>query len=438
MKKIIFGLYSILFIYSSLWPQYNNEQLYQATHYFGLQDTQINALEELIDVHDENESTKILISHTHVPLFLAFPHLKGVISYISLADLPTPITSVPQLATHFDIQSLYIKRDDLTGGYDQNRRKLFGGNKVRKAEFLLADALAQGAQCILTRGAAGTNHGLAIATYAQQLGLRCILLLSNQHNTQITRRNLLLDHASGAQLVTVPHKDLRASMVSHILGQEKINSGMFPYIIPTGGSCPRGVLGYINAVFELKEQIIQGKLVEPDIIFAPVGSAGTIVGILLGVSAAGLKTRIVGIAVEPEEYPGQCIATIETLYNQTQNWLYSLDASFKSKSFESCDLIVRFDSAGQEYSLFTQQAVNAIRLVTHATNITLDGVYSAKAWAGMESYLQQYRQPQARVLFWNTFCSDSFESITNLVDYHQLPLSLQIYFEQPVQPLDQQ
>ena len=231
----------------------------------------------------------ILLSSVIYPmaLFKAYQGLSDKIPYLQLANLPTPINRCSSLESTLHFEQIYIKHDDLTGADG-----LYGGNKVRKLEFLLADALNQGAKEILTFGSVGTNHGLATACYADKLGLKCLLMLKPQPNSPVVRQNLLLDHYFNARLELFADAQQRKQAADEYLTNNKDT-----YFIPTGGSVPLGVLGFVNAVFELKEQIQQGIIPEPDYIYVPAGSCGTTAGLLLGIALAKLKSIIIAIAV---------------------------------------------------------------------------------------------------------------------------------------------
>ncbi len=331
---------------------------------------------------------------------------------------------------------MYVKRDDLSGKKTGENSRLFGGNKVRKLEFLLADALKHNAQTIITFGCAGSNHALATSTYAHELGLKSISLLRPQPNSHIVRRNLLLGLSNGTTLRLSPTAELHKSVIIAELVNHKQLYGSFPYVIPVGGSCPLGILGFINAAFELKEQIARGLMPEPDRIYVPVGSCGTFVGLLLGVKAAKLKSRVIGVTVEPEEQEHEFLEKVLKLFKETNNLLYANDHTFTRFNLAASDIELFYKACGQEYALFTQEAVDAIKLVNKTENIQLDGVYTGKAFAGMLEHIQENPVAQEVVLFWNTFCADSFESQVVSQDYRKLPKAFHHYFETEVQALD--
>jgi 1-aminocyclopropane-1-carboxylate deaminase/D-cysteine desulfhydrase-like pyridoxal-dependent ACC family enzyme len=409
-------------------------------HYFIDQLSPCISLPEPImnNLHELCDSSPIPVKNitTSTPfLFDAYPQLSQSLSYVTLGDLPTPITHAPQLTASLGV-NLYIKRDDLTGKKLADGMRLFGGNKVRKLEFLLADALACGARSVVTFGCAGSNHALATAVYAQTLGLECTLMLKPQWNSHVLRRNLLMDMHSNAKLVMMPNNNFRALATACECATQKQNYDQFPYIIPTGGSCARGIIGFVNAAFELQAQIAQGLMPNPTRIYVPVGSCGTIVGLLVGLAATGYKGEIVGVTVEPEEKENEFIQTIQKLFAQTISFLQMHDAKFPSVQLSDINYRLLYDFCGNDYALFTPQAIQAIKLARESDGIILDGVYSGKCFSGMLADIKAQHNNQDTILFWHTFCSDTFEHITKTIDYHQLPASLQKYFIQDVQELD--
>ncbi len=217
-----------------------------------------------------------------IPLFTRYPALKTHISYISLGTLPTPVQRVATLEQMYGIHNCFIKQDAATGGVDADGEQLFGGNKVRKLEFLLADALYHNAKSVLTFGCIGSNHAVATATYAQQCGLRCYCVLTPQLDNLVVQRNLVLMKAAHAEMIFSENSIMRRQDTINAFIDSKTNHGDYPYFIPTGGSVALGAVGFVNAAFELDAQIKAGLLPEPDFIYVAAGSFGTVAGLSLG------------------------------------------------------------------------------------------------------------------------------------------------------------
>ena len=191
-----------------------------------------------------------------------------------LATLPTPLHRARNLETALGARcpTIYLKRDDLTG-------LAFGGNKARKLEYLLADALSNEATVLVTEGAAQSNHARITAASAAIAGLRSVLVRDARHGSDIAG-NLLLDHHLGAEVRVVPDKAARTALMASI-GDELRAAGERPYVIPTGGSVPIGAAGYVTMVVELLSQLVTcGEA--PSRLYFATGSMGTQAGLVVG------------------------------------------------------------------------------------------------------------------------------------------------------------
>ena len=190
-----------------------------------------------------------------IPLFEHHQQLACKLPYVALGEFPTPVQKLDQMGKQLGLESLYIKRDDLNS-------KAYGGNKIRKLEFILGEALHARAKEVLTFGAAGSNHALATAIYAKQLGLKSISMLVPQPNAQYVRRNLLKSYQCGAELHLYPKipyiKPLTNPIFLYQFFRHWLKSGRLPRVIPMGGSSSLGVVGFVNAAFELEGQILRG------------------------------------------------------------------------------------------------------------------------------------------------------------------------------------
>ena len=378
--------------------------------------------------------TKKFTSDTNY-LFEHYPALSNTIPYIKLGNLPTPISKLENLSKQLGI-TIYLKHDGLTGKLLDSDQRLFGGNKVRKLEFLLAEAVAHGAKTVLTFGYSGSNHVVATACYAKALGLKCIAMLRKQPNAHVVQRNLLLMHHYDTELHLCPDTEFRTIQTIATYIENKNNQSDFPYFMPTGGSVPVGILGFVNAVFELKKQIKEGLIPEPDYLYVAAGSFGTMAGLLLGLKAARLKTQLRPVLVEPIENPKALQEEIITLFKKTNRLLHDADSSFPLFDLTKNELCLNTDFTGSEYGLFIPEGNEAIATLQETEGIKLDGTYTAKAFAGLLDDVAKGAYKNKVVLFWNTFCSDDFDGILATQDYKQLPLCFHEFFEKEVQPLD--
>ena len=278
-----------------------------------------------------------------LPLFEQYLLLKETLPYVQLGDFPTPLLPLNRLGQAVGAEQLFLK-DDGVSGPD------YGGNKIRKLEFLLGDALRKGAKDVLTFGFAGSNHALATAVYAHKLGLQCISILLPQPNAQYLRKNLLFSQVCCAEICHCKSETAAYIQTLVKLCSKKLKHGKFPYIIAPGGSSPLGTIGYINAGLELKNQIERGLMPEPDRIFIPLGSMGTAVGLLIGLRTAGLKTRVASVRVVDEKYGSKKKFT--KLFHRTLSLIQSFDPAFPSFALSDDDIDIRLP--GHEISQFAQ------------------------------------------------------------------------------------
>jgi 1-aminocyclopropane-1-carboxylate deaminase/D-cysteine desulfhydrase-like pyridoxal-dependent ACC family enzyme len=362
-----------------------------------------------------------------IQLFKHYPLLKDKLAYISLGEFPTPIQKLDRLGEAIGVGQLYIKRDDLSG-------KLYGGNKIRKLEFLLGHALHSKAKGVLTFGNAGSNHALATAIYAKRLGLRCVSMLMPQPNASCVRHNLLMSYYYGAELHHYRNiRSLALGTKYHIL-RHKLRYGQFPQNIPLGGTSLIGTIGYVNAAFELKEQIIEGKMPEPDCIYVASGTMGTSVGLILGIKAVNLKSRVISVLVANDTIN---LDEMARLFYETNSLLHSADPSFPKCDFCEKDEDIRNDFLGKGYARFTEEGMDAVARMKRNEGIKLDGTYTGKAFAALIHDAENKLLRDRVILFWNTYNSIDFPDIINTLDYRHLPRCLHRYFEEEVQPLDE-
>jgi len=351
-----------------------------------------------------------------LPLFTVFKKLGEVLPYRRLGTFPTPVSAMPTLTKTLGGPDLFIKRDDLSG-------PLYGGNKIRKLEFVLADALKKNCKRVITSGAAGSNHALATALYSKQCGIQPTLMLFEQPPSPAIGPTLLADFATKAEM----HHD--STYTSHLKHIQKIREsctgqdGSTPYIIPAGGSSVLGATGFVNAAFELREQIDGGQIPQPDTIYAALGTMGTAVGLLLGLKAAQLSTRLVAVQVVPDVVANPDL--FATFYQQLNIFLNQQDPAFPILPLSPEDVTITTDFLGEGYGFSTPEAREAISLFKDNESISLDPVYTGKTAAGMVSHCRNERS--GKILFWNTKSSVFPETAS--VDYHDLPKSFHHYFK---------
>ncbi len=312
---------------------------------------------------------------------------------IRLATLPTPFEPLPRLAQSLGrngpAPSIWIKRDDCTGFAG-------GGNKARKLEYLVADALKRGADMLVTIGAIQSNHARQTAAAAARHGLGCLLLLTdsvaNRDGTYRTNGNQLLDRIFGAEI-----RLLAAGADSSAIAEETMAAlaaeGRKPYLIPVGGSNALGSLAYRDALRELATQA-KNEGCRIDHIVVPTGSGGTHAGILAGVEEAGLSCRVHGISVSRSSEQARAIVS------DLVQGIFSLEGEQRNATSR---LDVDDSQVGPGYGQPTAAMVEAVETVARTEGILLDPVYTGKAMAGLLSLVRTGAiGPGETVVFWHT------------------------------------
>ncbi|MBN1532380.1 MAG: pyridoxal-phosphate dependent enzyme [Spirochaetes bacterium] len=367
------------------------------------------------------------MSKTELPLFREYPLLGERLPRVPLGEFPTPVKKLDNLGRELGLKRLYIKRDDISG-------KIYGGNKVRKLELLLGDAIARGHREVITFGAAGSNHALATAIYGGEQGLHCSLYLVPQPNAHYVRKNLLMDIAAGADLHFSPGGYYALAAAKFRVLRERLRGGAVPAVIPFGGTTPLSIAGFVNAAFELRDQVENGRMPEPDYVYVAMGSMGTAVGLMLGLKASGMKSRVVAVRVLPLEAAGE--RNVVRLYHRATAYLNGLDSSFPRYELPREELDVRHNYFGYGYAIFTEESVRSVEMLHRYEGIAIEGTYTGKAFAALADDAKSGALRDKTVLFWNTCNSRDFSARIREVDYRRLSPQLQRYFTENVQPLD--
>lgn len=285
-------------------------------------------------------------------------------------DAPTPIEMLPRLSHHLGGPNIYIKRDDMLG-------LASGGNKTRKLEFLIADALAKGADTVITTGAVQSNHCRLTLAAAVKEGLRCRLVLEERvegsYDPDASGNNFLFRLLGAEQITVVPGgTDLEQTMYD--IADEVRSSGAVPYVVPGGGSNPLGTLGYAACAHEIMNQSFD-QSVHFDHVICSSGSGGTHAGLVAGFHGSECSTSITGISVRANRAPQE--AKILALANASS----SLGGG--SGDIPESKVTVRDEYVGPGYSLPTPEMTAAIQLFARQEGILLDPVYTGKTAAGL-------------------------------------------------------
>ena len=307
-----------------------------------------------------------------------------------LANLPTPLQEASRLRDSLGGPSksprILIKRDDLTG-------LAFGGNKVRKLEFLVGDALAKGATTLITAGAAQSNHARATAAAAVVAGLKSVLVLASSEKEPPVQGNLLLDELLGADIhLTMPGVDRNEQMET--IAAELCQRGEIPYVIPVGGSNSIGASGYLTMAIELREQLAHLG-VEPSRVYFANGSGGTQAGVTLGVKALGIPARAIGVQdsyLSPEEK--------ERIVHITNEAAELVGSGVRVSAGDFTDLDQYY---GEAYGVPTREGDAAILLLARTEAIFLDSTYTGKAMSGLLDHIRTGEvSPDETVVFVHT------------------------------------
>lgn len=307
---------------------------------------------------------------------------------------PTPIQELVQLSRHLGGPRIYIKRDDGIGA-------AMGGNKTRKLEFLVADALAKGCDRLITLGGPQSNHCRQTAVFAARHSLRCTLVLAGSPPSQ-RLGNLLIDELLGAELYFAGSRprDVVAADMAH----RARTNGERPYLIPLGGSNGLGALGYVRAMAEALAQI-KAQGLDIDTIVLASSSAGTQAGLVLGAALFGFAGRVLGISIDAGERElCRRIADI------------ALDAAVlldRTDTLETLRVEVNADYLGGGYAVVGRLERDAIHTLARVEGLLLDPVYSGRAMGGLIDLIGKGRfDRRERVLFWHTGGTPALSAFT--------------------------
>ena len=329
---------------------------------------------------------------SHIPLTDRYPGVDRC-PVSGSSNAPTPLDDASDMLPRdagSAVGRLRVKRDDLTS-------QLYGGNKTRKLEFLLGEALDDGRRALITFGAYGSNHALATAVHASALGLEPHVVLSPQAPGPFAARTLRAHAGLGTRLHLIDGWDGRRAAVEAKRALAA-RDGIEPAVIPMGGTNALGALGYVNAALEVLEQ---GAV--PDLVYVAGGTLGTAIGLAVGFAAAGVRTKVVAVRVTPGEVASDDFA--EKLAAETIALLRSLDASFPSLVPADLAFELRHDWFEPGYGVVTPETTVAVALAA-GRHLKLETTYTGKAFAALLDDARTGRiAAGADVLFWDTYSS---------------------------------
>jgi D-cysteine desulfhydrase len=322
---------------------------------------------------------------------------------INFGNFPTSLQKLDSIGKLYSRKNLFVKCDNCSGD-------LYGGNKVRKLEYLLADARKQNAKRLITSGFIGSNHALATAIYGIKYGFNVTLTLFGIQKGDHICKNLIADYQSGAEIVFYETFDEYQQDLPRLIKQYEHLDGIAPYCIPAGGTSPIGVAGYVNAAFELKMQLDTLNNVNPITIFVPFGTMGTVAGLIIGLKAARINGSVVAVSVVPSFVASR--NALNKLLAESISFFTTLDSSFSFLRISDDDYKVDNDQFGEGYGISTVKTDRAIEIFRLHESINLDPVYSGKAAASFIDYIAGDNDNPC--IFWNTKSSVSFTQSENV------------------------
>lgn len=315
-----------------------------------------------------------------------YPDLARSLPRVPLANLPTP------LERHDDGDGvLWIKRDDVT-------HPNYGGNKVRKLEYLLGEALRRRCRQVITFGGVGSNHALATAVHASGLGLTCSCVLGPQPATPNIPDTLRRHQQLGSRLFRWPQR--RDDFLSRMRALRD-SDGQPVAVLPLGGTSWRGSLGYVNAALELAVQLARRHEAPPDDVYLPIGTMGTVAGLATGFALLGWQTRVTAVRVVADSVCND--ARLSRLCAKMAQMIERRDRRARLASDPRQRISLRHEFLGDGYAHPTDAARHALDVAAERWGLALETTYSGKAMAALLSDRRSGRLTGRRVLFWLTY-----------------------------------
>jgi D-cysteine desulfhydrase len=303
---------------------------------------------------------------------------------VRLGQLPTPLHEMPRLSRALGGPRLFVKRDDQTG-------LATGGNKTRKLEFIVGEALRRDADTLIALGAVQSNHVRQTAAAAAACGLKCIAVLGGDA-PPVATGNLLLDHLLGARIVFAGKRD--REQVAEEIATSETAAGRHPYLIPYGGSDEVGAAGFVAALEELKAQLDEIRLRADRVVFAS-SSFGTQAGLCVGAKSLGFEARLVGIAID---------STRAELQAAVAGIAAPLAARIGLPASLAPHEVIAYDAyVGGGYAVLGPPEREAIELTARNEGILLDPVYTGRAMAGLIDLVRRGEFGAGEtIVFWHT------------------------------------
>lgn len=341
-----------------------------------------------------------------------YPEIGARLPILPLADLPTPV-STRDAPIGARTCRVFIKHDDVTG-------REYGGNKVRKLEYVFARARERGARRIATFGAVGSNHAVATAIYARACEFDCTCFLSHQSLKPGLGRALRIHQQYGTEILRLarPGADRLAQFRRYLQGRDA-------WVVPLGGSSWLGSIGFVNAGIELANQVRAGDIPLPERIYVALGTMGTAVGLALGLALAGIETEVQAIRVTAREFANEEAA--HRLLQKCAALMHHYDRSIPLDLPGRARLVCRDEFFGDGYGRTNAATEAAIDFAREHLGLALESTYSGKTMAALLADLDDGQAQN--VLFWNTWNSRALDvDESTAPDFNVIPREFARYF----------
>ena len=319
-------------------------------------------------------------------LSVAYPEIGKRLPKLQLAELPTPVEE-KEVSTPAGVRRVAIKRDDISS-------PLHGGNKIRKLDYIFRRALDRNAMRVATFGAAGSNHALATAVLAREIGLECTCFLAHQKRSPKIPRTLNMHRHLGTEIIRY------GGPIPTLPLFRKYLQGRRTWVVPLGGSSWLGAVGFVNAGLELAGQVANRDTPCPDRIYIANGTMGSTAGLTLGLAAAGLPTEVHAVCVVDERFGNPVM--LDRLMRKTAMMLNRVDPSFDANMVDRVNLVWRGDFLAGGYALYDEKTSDSVEQAKDNLGLSLETTYTGKAMAAMLHDLQSPDYSGDHYLFWNT------------------------------------
>ena len=324
------------------------------------------------------------------PARSALPSIDRLLGKESLADLPTPVREYP-LKLGGGRHRLSVKLDNLTGD-------VYGGNKVRKLEYILHRGREKNCERVATFGTVASHHALATSLYARRLGFPCICFLSHQVPTPAASSTLRMHLQIGTSLVRYggPYQKRLHTLRKHLWGRN-------PWVVPIGGTSWLGAFGYACAGIEFAAQVAEGHVPPPDRLYVAAGTMGTAAGLALGLALAGMATEVHAVRVSDTSICNE--RDLAHLMDKTARMMHRLDRAIPRNLAKKADIRLRHEFFAGGYARADDETRAAIRVARDELSLELEETYTGKAMAAVLRDLAGHESSKQHFVFWNTFNS---------------------------------